>query len=339
MTSFNPLFYLQQAWNKTHSLWGKVAIVLFYSYIWLGIVEAIQFLLYPATGQGCLTSHATESELMIGRSYNRQTSVFTLGFFLLADRGGIRVSNVGWVTVITVAYVATLMSVYRQVPTEIMSDCAKEIQVMSISLWMSAAWVLVALLAAVMEAKQAPPAGTQDETNTLQYWNPQYYWTRAWNATHSFWGKGALVLFYVWIWIQIIWTIQFLIVPLAGLDCFVHQSTQFAVISSPESTANNLRQLGIMFLGYLVYADKGGIRIWNICLVWVIFAAWCAEFLFGFLPAIDSMDEYRECKVQGTKGPTAVWVSLIWPLVALVMAVVDTAVQDTPTVGEMTPLV
>ncbi|KAG7347270.1 hypothetical protein IV203_030638 [Nitzschia inconspicua] len=104
-TSMNPMVHLKHAWDNTHSVWGKLTIVLFYVFIWLNIIMAFLSVVWP-NWMGCACFWKKESEYASASMVNlmQGQNLFALGFFLYADRGGIRLWNVSMVFVIAVVY-------------------------------------------------------------------------------------------------------------------------------------------------------------------------------------------------------------------------------------------
>ena len=98
-----------------------------------------------------------------------------------------------------------------------------------------------------------------------------HYLKHAWEATHSVWGKSCIVLFYLFIWLQIIWAIQLVIAPKKGWECYyegVHSdyAAEFILVY--------LRGMNVITVGFYLYADRGGIKVWNVATVFIINAIW-----------------------------------------------------------------
>lgn len=103
--SVNPIHYLKHAWEKTASIWGKVTIVLFYIFVWFNIIWSVTSLFAPGTmGFSCTKDRYSESENILFAMAVRFLSIFCLGFFLYADRGGIAVWNVSLVFIVCAVY-------------------------------------------------------------------------------------------------------------------------------------------------------------------------------------------------------------------------------------------
>jgi hypothetical protein len=103
-TSINPMYYLKHAWDSTHSAWGKMCIVLFYVYIWLMIITSLLYLVWPNLMGICLGEKESDYDAATIVVLTRIGSLLGLGFFLYADRGGIRFWNVTMVFVISLIY-------------------------------------------------------------------------------------------------------------------------------------------------------------------------------------------------------------------------------------------
>lgn len=104
-TSMNPMVHLKHAWENTHSVWGKMTIVLFYAFIWFNIIMAFLSLVWP-NWMGCACFWQKESEYASASIENlmRGENLLALGFLLYADRGGILFWNVTMVFVVSMVY-------------------------------------------------------------------------------------------------------------------------------------------------------------------------------------------------------------------------------------------
>ncbi|KAL7576818.1 hypothetical protein ACA910_013833 [Epithemia clementina (nom. ined.)] len=101
----DPLYYLSQAWETTHSVWGKICLVVFYSFVWLNIFWSLAEIVNPWDGYECVAAHTPDSETFVATTLIRGLNLFSLGFFLLANGtgGGIQVGNVAMVFLVNTA--------------------------------------------------------------------------------------------------------------------------------------------------------------------------------------------------------------------------------------------
>jgi hypothetical protein len=96
--------------------------------------------------------------------------------------------------------------------------------------------------------------------------NPMFHLKHAWDNTHSMWGKATIVMFYVYIWYNIISGVLSLMFPsMMGMTCYMENETEYA--SDTISMAFNSAYL--YGIGFFLYADRGGIRFWNVTMVFV----------------------------------------------------------------------
>lgn len=103
--TYNPILPIQNAWNATHSIGGKVCLVLFYAVILGKLAWAIKDLISPTIGWECfiqgLSPYASEVVSMLTRGL----AVLTIGYYILAGYiGSNRISNVTFAFVIHGAY-------------------------------------------------------------------------------------------------------------------------------------------------------------------------------------------------------------------------------------------
>lgn len=162
----NPMYYLKHAWDATHSVWGKTAIVLFYLFIWIQIILAVTQLIFPAVFYACYFSTLSDYAASLLRIAIRCSDVLAIGFFLYADRGGIKVWNVAMVFVV---YAGCTWAWISGSYTALSSHGApKTCNTDEVALWSTFGWSLLALLCAIMESRSAyVTQGTQAERAPL----------------------------------------------------------------------------------------------------------------------------------------------------------------------------
>ena len=138
--------------------------------------------------------------------------------------------------------------------------------------------------------------------------NPISHLKHAWASTHSFMGKACLILFYLFLWVNIIMLIIASINPLvAGTSCFFPDTlSDYAAFTMKEF----LRQSKIFALGFFLYADRGGIRFWNVSMVLAIcLLYWFSAFYWGM--NFESKDGAPPSEVVDKGGSFASW-SVVW---------------------------
>jgi hypothetical protein len=95
------------------------------------------------------------------------------------------------------------------------------------------------------------------------------YLNHAWNGTNTWWGKISLVLFYLFIWVNILSGIWSLIVPESqGMDCLFDDEGDHA------KTSLLTRGCNLFGVAFLFYADKSGLHSWNVGTVGVVCILW-----------------------------------------------------------------
>ena len=167
----------------------------------------------------------------------------------------------------------------------------------------------------------------------MVHWNPVYYLKHAWDATSSGWGKLCIVLFYTFLWFNIIGALIGIFWPTMGTDCYFEGLSDYAAYS----IASLMRQINVFALGFLLYADRGGIRIWNVAMVfvfWLFFSIVTFQYA-GTYPELDGIP--KGCPIEDFKK--MIWTQLIWIFLALAASFMETKASNTPaTGGESTPL-
>lgn len=156
MVNFNAMHYLKHAWEATNCVWGKICIVLFYSFIWIQIFSAILSVFDPISGWDCLWENVKKSDYNTTVAMMRIVNLWILGFFLYADRGGIKFWNVFLVWII---YLAQWL-IYKPAIEEFLSEyCPANLQQLDIAMWVTEIWIFLALMCAAIEASWSPGAG------------------------------------------------------------------------------------------------------------------------------------------------------------------------------------
>ena len=139
--------------------------------------------------------------------------------------------------------------------------------------------------------------------------NPIQYLKTAWNDTHSTWGKFSIVVFYTFIWFQIVSSIQGLFFTSSVMNNGCHSFDD----SSEYLAKLYLKQISCFNIGFLLYADRGGIKLWNISTVVIIYAMY--EYVIFPTTTTTTCHE---------TSSSSLLMNVIWPIVAFVCAVIDT---------------
>eukprot|EP00339_Tiarina_fusa_P023488 CAMPEP_0117017978 /NCGR_PEP_ID=MMETSP0472-20121206/13954_1 /TAXON_ID=693140 ORGANISM="Tiarina fusus, Strain LIS" /NCGR_SAMPLE_ID=MMETSP0472 /ASSEMBLY_ACC=CAM_ASM_000603 /LENGTH=172 /DNA_ID=CAMNT_0004722479 /DNA_START=452 /DNA_END=970 /DNA_ORIENTATION=- len=164
--------------------------------------------------------------------------------------------------------------------------------------------------------------------------NPMYYLRHAWDATHSTWGKLCIVLFYLFIWLQIIWAVEIVIFPTRGWECMSDGFTEYAKANSVML----LRGMNILTVGFYLYADRGGIKVWNVAMVFLVNLVWSWPVLVWSANYSELEGAPQDCEATMSGMGVVVWVLLIWSFVALVCAGMEKAASPRGSAGETAPL-
>lgn len=161
MWSFNPAVYLRHAWDSTSTPWGRVSLLLFYTFIWVGIILGIWSVISPESlGINCLFDAASSEDLATIRVLMRGMNLFLVGFLFYADKSGLHSWNVGMV--------AAFCLVWSWIWTSFLSDanipeCGA---VWGSTAWIWPAWIVLALVGILLEEKLGDN-GTAEERQNL----------------------------------------------------------------------------------------------------------------------------------------------------------------------------
>ena len=168
MWSFNPAIYLGHAWTKTNSGWGKTSLVLFYVFIWLGILKCAWGVFNPTfLGRTtCYMTGASEFEQNFMLGLIRGMYLFALAFLFYADKGGLHSWNVGFVTFVVLAWLwIARASILTKMDTAMYEECVGG-RTGKISLWISTVWILLAFATIVVDERMADRV-TEGESASL----------------------------------------------------------------------------------------------------------------------------------------------------------------------------
>lgn len=165
--------------------------------------------------------------------------------------------------------------------------------------------------------------------------NPAVYLQHAWNDTKSIWGKLCIILFYAFIWFNIIWALILVFVPTFGMKCFYTGQTEFA----NYFIASCMRGLNVFTIGFLLYADRGGIRVWNVAMVFIIYGVYLVISIKATSDLKAGMEGFSEEECPIADGwNTSFWVLAIWLILSMMFSILEhKAVGGTS--GERQPLV
>lgn len=147
---WNPAPHVKHAWSDAKTVWGKVALVLFYSFIWFAIISSAWSVVAPKSqGFSCLLDlanpkHNETTEKMFVAMV-RGMNVFWVGFFSYADVGGLQVKNVVMVTFFTISF---FLMFWPVVGIAEAGGCS-----ISAQSWIFPSWLVAALVFTLMEEK------------------------------------------------------------------------------------------------------------------------------------------------------------------------------------------
>lgn len=159
-------------------------------------------------------------------------------------------------------------------------------------------------------------------------WNPLPHMRHAWDSPKTVYGKLAVIVFYTFIWVGIISSALTVIFPASqGNQCAL-DSTEGPI--GKQSLLQMTRSANIVWVGFLVYADVGGLTIKNVAMVTIVMCA----FMLSFLPSIALLNE------NGCKAALSEFlVYPAWTVIALVLTIIDYYMTDHGTAEETRNLV
>jgi hypothetical protein len=167
MVNNNPMYHLKHAWEGTTTVWGKVCIVLFYSFVWLNILLSIQEIIAPELGAECFYQGLSDYVLAGIDALMRGLQIFTIGFLLYADRGGIKVRNVSMVFFVFLFFAIVLFKAMNAYPSldGYPSEC--DMTLLFTMNCVFVVWPGLALIASILEARASAGNSSSGETQPL----------------------------------------------------------------------------------------------------------------------------------------------------------------------------
>jgi hypothetical protein len=161
--------------------------------------------------------------------------------------------------------------------------------------------------------------------------NPFHLIQHAWNGTHSHWGKACVVLFYLFLWFQILGSLAAIVAPKLGMDCYYTglsgYATEMIVVSS--------RLMGVLAVAFTFYVYREGIQVWNVAVVFVVnsILTWIA-----FASPIMDLEDTPQCADKDMMK-TMCWIQAGWTALFLLCSVLEDQSKPRGTVSERTPIV
>jgi hypothetical protein len=155
-----------------------------------------------------------------------------------------------------------------------------------------------------------------------------YDLSNAWNAVYSIWGRIAIVLLYTYIWVQILWAIELIIWPKAGWICLYEGLESYYLVA-----------MNILTIRFYLYADRGGIKVWNVAMVCFFNTWWTMIILPGFKTVSKLEGAPQGCDDIINGEWFLLRVHLWWPVAALLCSVIEHIKTPTGTPAETAPIV
>ena len=168
---------------------------------------------------------------------------------------------------------------------------------------------------------------------TMTNFNPMHLIQHAWNGTHSHWGKTCVVLFYLFLWFQILGSIAAVIAPTMGMECYLTGLSPYAA----AWIMVNSRIMGVLALVFTFYVYREGIKVWNVAIVFLVNSTltWIAL----TSPMMD-LEDTPSCADKDMMK-TMCWIQVWWTVLFLLCSVLEERSSNKPsgTLSERTPIV
>ena len=144
--NWNPGPHAKHAWESTSTVWGKIALILFYSFIWLGIISSVWSLIDPTSqGVDCMLNQIPEEDSDyrdVIVAFIRSMDVLWIGLFAYADASGLHTKNIAVLSIVTIGYSVAIMGAGAPESCPSMNW-----------MWIFPVWVVLSLIFMIMEDK------------------------------------------------------------------------------------------------------------------------------------------------------------------------------------------
>ena len=344
--------YIKRTWRDEtkDSCWSKVSFMLFYTFLWFQIVWCIPTLLFTRTDTGfeCYFENFKGPYAhKMTTTLTKQNALLNIGVLLYANFNGIRIWNIGMIVILYAGYTYYLNDVMNlkghqeyllslhDGPT--MCDVKFATTSWNTMIYLFVTWPFLAMVCSIIDASCYLSSSTTSSSpgsniiTFLHQVNPirflKYTWQRGTNSTY---GKVSMILFYVFLWLNILWGIQNIFVGDsngdAGFECYYENLGPYAVLVSSTFSKQNF----LFIVGFLLYAHSYGIRVWNVLFVVVQFVGYIYFMWKDVLYYNNNTDD----SVM-VDGPTCdeefvitarymfIGMFLVWPILTFMLAIVD----------------
>ena len=144
-------------------------------------------------------------------------------------------------------------------------------------------------------------------------YNPAAQIKTAWSTTNSPFGKVAVVLLYLFIWMQLIWGVALIVNPRLGFEC-AYQDVSDA---TGDYMDNLMVGLNVFSFGYFLFAHYYGILLWNVLAFALLGGATVANNYLAAsdLRALGGQDECAETIGEGLMTQNVVFSIIVVAMV------------------------
>jgi hypothetical protein len=141
----------------------------------------------------------------------------------------------------------------------------------------------------------------------------------AWEDARTTWGKFAVVLFYSLIWFSILSSLWSLAVPTSqGGQCLMDETMRKG---SYHMFSAVTRSLNLFIVGFMFYADVGGLKLKNITMVTIFLVA-------NSLIFMSMKSELKQCGMQSMLYWWPGWAAVAWVCMILENRMSDRGTED-----------
>lgn len=135
-----------------------------------------------------------------------------------------------------------------------------------------------------------------------------------WADVKTGWGKACIVLFYSFLILQILGTLWSLYDTTTGWECLWNTLDAGDV----SMVAGTMKVVNFWILGFMLYAYKGGIGVWNIAMA---FAFYTGQYIMYKPVFTEFLAE--NCPTELYAFNASMIVTIVWILLALILSGIE----------------
>jgi len=162
--NWNPWKDLGDEWGASHTVWGKLKVILFYSFVWLAFIGSAYQVFVPfSMGMDCLLGNSSKQKSEIAFAI-RQYALFSAAWLLFVAKGKTHLPNMR--VLVTVVILSCVFSFFWEGKDILRNDGECSSNWMT-QWWWWVGWPILAMILAYIERHTDGSRGNSAETQAL----------------------------------------------------------------------------------------------------------------------------------------------------------------------------